>query len=221
MSSPRPLWRGIGIALALETLVALLVLGACQAAGAPSLAGQAYRVEAVLERHVGPLPDRPVRIGSHEEMATCAGNANAVTALTGCAGLAYAHEIALDEEIVWYLGRRDTDALAVVVHEMLHRPGDASLLDEGAVDALAADLCPVVAQRLWGLRGPCAAPAYPDQVKGVRMASARATGGSARARAARAWRADLWRADQQTRAALYAAAMRGPAAGDALAPANP
>lgn len=94
------------------------------------------------------------------------------------------------------------NALGSALHELLHQgfrsrwdqasPAERAL-EEGVVEAVAQDLMPAAARRF---RLPAAAPGvvYPDRVRWVREASARATGRPWASYQARVWRRNLLRA---------------------------
>ena len=105
--------------------------------------------------------------------------------------------------------------LHVVTHELLHRretvpcwtPGGVGLnAEEGIVDALAVDVLPALAWRLYGERWAFV-PVYPREVAAIRAASRFATGArSWRERAPRLWRRALWREGCEGRARMLAEA---------------
>jgi hypothetical protein len=185
--------------------LALFALGATEAVGAPDDVAQ--RSEAFLERTLGvQIADRPVVLGTHDEMETCGGQPALAALMGGCAGLAYDDHIAVSAHVLSGLENREPWALGVIFHEQGHRTDDLPGLDEGIVQALTADLCPSLASFLWGKRGACEYGVYPDEVRAVRVASARATGEPWRSRAARMWRRGLWLAHHDARVTMFARA---------------
>lgn len=103
----------------------------------------------------------------------------------------------------------------LLIHELLHRlrdaaGGDVSIvtredlrIEEGAVEALAADLWPAWTARFTGRRpAPWAPTTYEEEVIAVRAASALATGHPWESRPARLWRRDLWSATIAGRRAM-------------------
>lgn len=107
---------------------------------------------------------------------------------------------------------RLAEAVQTLLHEQLHQPGrvavaaewrHAILVEEGVVDAVAIDLTPLYVRRRFGVLVRRGAPGYPDQVRNIRAASAKATGSrSWRTPAAFRWRVELLLADPDERAAL-------------------
>lgn len=101
----------------------------------------------------------------------------------------------------------------IVVHESLHREDTSACwwpaagamnVEEGIVDALAADLVPAWGWHFWRER-LFVFPRYPVEVAAIRAASARATGSKTwRERGARSWRRALWAASCEGRAAMLA-----------------
>lgn len=102
-------------------------------------------------------------------------------------------------------------SLYVQLHEHLHRAEtiDGCYQDEeGIVDAITRDLYPAFMRRVlprWVTFGEPHTD-YDPQVRGVRYASAAATGRSWRSREARTWRRALWGASCEGRAAMLAQA---------------
>lgn len=113
--------------------------------------------------------------------------------------------------LVGGLARRTCESLAILLHELLHRP-DAFVsreVEEGTTEALRVDLYPAAARALgcrvdWQTMQDAM---YPDEVSNIVAASAFATGSrNGRTRAARLWRRQLWAASADGRRDMLAAA---------------
>lgn len=110
-------------------------------------------------------------------------------------------------------GRVELLGPAVLMHELLHRGDTVACwgdwpsgvnVEEGIVDAIAADLMPAWSWAHWRVRG-MSVPYYTADVAALRAASARATGSKTwRAWSARSWRYRLWGASCEGRAAMLA-----------------
>lgn len=107
-------------------------------------------------------------------------------------------------------GKRYAPGAHILVHESLHReatvacwwPETGLNIEEGIVDALAADLVPAWGWHFWRER-LFVFPRYPVEVAALRAASARATGAKTwRERAPREWRRKLWAASCEGRVAM-------------------
>lgn len=127
-------------------------------------------------------------------------------------------------EMLWSWGRAATgtppgpwtnDAVATVMHELAHRaPLTWSFdpyLEEGATEAIVADLLPSCSKRTLGyvIHYSQVLPSYQEQVAFIRSRSARAVGAGWRTRPARLWRRAFYLADRDTRRLMILTTERG------------
>lgn len=195
------------------------------AAAAPSLQSIADRVEDQLGARVGFTPvHRPVGIGGDAFMKSCAGVGN--YAGLPCVGLAYVDHILFDAwtarqvraAVAHSRHYYSPIALHTVVHEELHlvmrfnRDDYADdELNEGIVDAVAADMDAPVAKAIlgdtFGFPVPEYGLGYPNAVHTVRKASAAATHSAWRSRAARLLRRSWLFMDSRSQHAAVEAAL--------------
>ena len=149
-----------------------------------------------------PVAHRPLRSADKASMDRCGTPGGLAGSPYGCDGLAYADVIFLRAGFIGRLARGDEFAVETLLHEQLHTDRDYARIDEGVVDALAADLTPAFMHRIGAHAWGPVELHYDALVQVVRQASARATGGSWRARAARLWRRALWPMTSAERAQL-------------------
>lgn len=197
--------RALALALLLD---AVLAYGGWVAVAhaAPTQQATADRTAAWLSATLhADVPALPVSVITADEAADCISVLAAVGENGTCAGVHWYGDPERISLAPWAwsalagvrpgrLTWAGQDAIHVLVHELLHRTTDATMTDEGVVEALAADLTVPATTYLTGMSWQQSAMSYPDAVHAIRKASALRCRAPARSRCARGLRRAWWAA---------------------------